>query len=223
MVLGRTNGAGGWAARRQRMRRQPSLCAGLLAIALLVWPLGARAEPQPYVFDKDHTSIAFSWDHLGLSRQGGRVLQHQGMLELDLENPEASRVEMTMKAASLWTGVEALDRHLRSPDFFHAARHPDITFKSTAVRKTGERAGELDGDLTILGITKQVTLEVTLNFSGEHPLAKINPAYKDLAAVGFSATAKLKRSDWGLQRGAPLISDEVRIVIEAELTRRPVQ
>lgn len=217
-MAGRSSGE---TVRRRAPHPRRAACAIVLAVALLIPPAGARAEPQPYVFDKDHTSITFSWDHLGLSRQGGRVLQHQGTLELDLESPEASRVDITMKAASLWTGVEALDRHLRSPDFFHAARHPDIAFKSTAVRKTGERAGEIDGDLTILGVTKQVTLSVTLNFSGEHPLAKINPAYKDLAAVGFSATAKLKRSDWGLQRGAPLISDEVRIAIEAELTRRP--
>lgn len=194
-----------------------------LVLALLVASRPAGAESQTYVFDKDHTSIAFSWDHLGLSRQGGRVMQHKGMLELDLESPEASRVEITMKAQSLWTGVEALDRHLRSPDFFNAARHPDITFKSTTVRKTGDKAGEVDGELTMMGITKPVTLAVTLNFSGEHPLAKINPAYKEMAAVGFSATATLKRSDWGLQRGAPLISDEIRIVIEAELTRRPPQ
>lgn len=209
---------------RSASRRRWQTASGLLLLAtagsILLAPTAARAEPQTYVFDKEQTSITFSWDHLGLSRQGGRVMGHQGKLELDLEHPEASQVEITMKAASLWTGVEALDRQLRGADYFDAARHPTITFKSTEVRRTGDRTGEVDGDLTILGITKPVTLAVTLNFAGDHPLAKINPAYKDLVAVGFSATTKLIRSAWGLSRGTPLVSDEIQVSIEAELTRR---
>lgn len=83
-----------------------------------------------------------------------------------------------------------------------------------------ERTGELTGDLTVMGITKPVTLYVVWNFSGEHPLAAVNPNYKDVFVAGFSATGVLRRSDWGLSRAVPLVSDEIELTIETELVRR---
>ncbi|HRD77769.1 MAG TPA: YceI family protein [Hyphomicrobiaceae bacterium] len=192
----------------------------LLALMIVAIAPAGRANAAPYVFDRDHTSITFSWNHLGLSRQAGRLLDHEGTLEFDPAEPEKSNVDVTLRPSSIWTGVAALDKHLKSADFFDIGRFPAITFKSTAVKKTGERTGEVTGDLTILGTTKPVTLQVTWNFTGEHPLAKLNPAYREKLVSGFSATARLLRSEWGMKRGMPLISDEIIVTIETELFRK---
>jgi polyisoprenoid-binding protein YceI len=85
---------------------------------------------------------------------------------------------------------------------------------------TGERSGQVSGDLTIRGTTRPVTLNVTWNFSGEHPLGLVNPSFAGKFVSGFSATTKLLRSEWGLGRGAPLISDEIDVAIEVEAVRR---
>jgi polyisoprenoid-binding protein YceI len=109
---------------------------------------------------------------------------------------------------------------LRSPDFFDVANYPAITFASTQVIVTGERTGQVIGDLTIHGVTRPVTLDVKWNFSGEHPLGLVNPSFSGKFVSGFSATTRLLRSEWGLGRGAPLISDEVDVTIEVEAVRR---
>lgn len=192
--------------------------AALGFVLLLAGPPPAAAET--YVFDKAHTNVSFSWNRLGISRQTGRVVDVDGRLEFDPESPEQASVDVTMRAASIWTGVDALDRHLRSPDFFDAARHPTITFRSTAVKRTGDRTAEVTGDLTILGKARPVTLTVHWNFTGEHPLSSVNPTYRDRVVSGFSARATVLRSEWGLSRATPLVADEVEIVIETELFRR---
>ena len=178
------------------------------------------AEPAKYVSERQHTNVSFSWNHLGLSKQTGRIIDVEATLLHDPEKPEESTLEVVMKPASMMTGVADLDRQLKGADYFDAGRHPTITFKSTGIKKTGEKSGEVVGDLTILGITKPVTLDVTLNFSGEHPLAPLNATYRDQFAMGFSAKAKISRSEWGLKRGTPLVSDEIEISIETEMIRR---
>jgi polyisoprenoid-binding protein YceI len=113
-----------------------------------------------------------------------------------------------------------LDRHLRSGDFFDVANHPVITFKSTKIVKTGDKSGEVTGDLTMLGVTRPVTLMVTWHFTGEHPLGRINAAYRDKTVSVFSAKAQIKRSEWGLNRVIPMVSDDIQISIETELIKR---
>ncbi|MGD9829671.1 MAG: YceI family protein [Hyphomicrobiaceae bacterium] len=191
----------------------------LLTLALLAMAsVAARADT--YVFDKGHTSIRFAWNHLGLSRPSGRFMDFDGRLEFDPTQPEKGRVEVTIKVASVWTGVAALDDHLKKADYFDAERFPTIHFKSTGVRKTGDKTGEVAGDLTIMGITKPVTLQVTWNFTGPHPLASLNPKYKGVFASGFSARTTIRRSEWGIKRSVPLVSDEILIEIETELSRK---
>lgn len=189
-------------------------CLALVASA----PSPGRADT--WVFDKQHTNVSFTWNRLGISRQTGRIVDVDGRVAFDPEDVEKASVDVSMRVASIWTGVEALDRHLRSPDFFDAARHPIITFRSTSVRKTGERTGEVTGELTILGQARPVTLNVHWNFTGEHPLSSANPAFRDKFLSGFSGRSTILRSEWGLSRGAPLVADEVDIAIEAELVRR---
>lgn len=190
----------------------------LLAAAAACAATAARADT--YVLDRSHTNITFSWDRLGITRQLGRVLDFEGTLELDVEKPEDARLEVTMQAASLSTGVAELDKHLRSSDFFDARRHPLITFKSTAVKRTGEKSAEVWGDLTIMGVAKPVILAVSLTFAGEHPLGRLNANFAGRHVAGFVATARIQRSDWGLSRGTPIASDEVDITINAELLRQ---
>jgi polyisoprenoid-binding protein YceI len=206
-------------AKQRSATRIGRLLAALLGIALL-WGAPPAADAASYAFVKDYTSVRFSWSNVGLSRQSARVLDIDGTVEFDPAEPEASRVDVIMKSSSLWTGVAAFDDTLKSIDFFDVRRHPTIRFRSTSARRKSDRTGELTGDLTIMGITKPVTLYVVWNFTGEHPLAAVNPNYKDVFVSGFSATGVLRRSDWGLSRAVPLVSDEVEITIETELIRR---
>lgn len=197
--------------------RSVRLAASILAMAAaLVVP--ARADV--YTFDPGYTNVTFSWNHLGLSRQSGRILQYGGVLEFDPMEPEQAKVDVALKVASLSTGVAQLDRDLRSSDFFDAARHPEIAFRSTSIRTTGEKTGEVEGDLTIMGETRPVVLQVRWNYTGEHPLAKLNPTYIGKFVSGFSARTTILRSAWGIKRAIPLVSDEIEISIETEWVRK---
>ena len=187
---------------------------------IMLAALAGAAHADTWVFDKAHTEIRFSWDHLGLSRKSGRFLDMDGTLEFSPTEPEKGQIEVGIRTASVITGVRELDDHLKSPDFFGATAHPRITFKSTGVTQTGERTGEVNGDLTIAGVSKPVTLDVKWNFTGEYPLSSINAAYQGKWVSGFSATTTIARSDFGLKRAIPLISDEIQITIEAELLRK---
>ncbi len=184
-------------------------------------PSSARADT--YVLDKDHTEVRFSWNHLGLSRQSGRFLDVAGTVEFDAAEPEATYADISIKLASLSTGVAALDEALvRTKDFFDVASFPAASFRSTEVKRTGGKTGLMVGDLTIGGISRPVTLDVTWNFTGEHPMARINPVYAGVHASGFSARTQLRRSDWGITRTIPYISDEIQITIETEMHRKSI-
>jgi len=195
------------------------LSAVILCLAMLC-PAPAVAEPHTYVFDKHYTNVTFAWNHLGLSRHSARILDLEGVLVLDPEKPEDTTIEVTLKPQSIVTGVAEFDRQLKGPDYFDVGRFQTIEFRSREVTKTGAKTGLLVGDLTIRGITRPVALAVTLNFLGEHPLGPLNATYLDKFVAGFSARAKINRSEWELKRGTPLVSDEVEISIEAELIRK---
>lgn len=181
----------------------------------------ASATPDTYTFDKDHTEIRFSWDHLGLSRQSGRFESVSGEVVFDPEKPEASRIDVRIPLKSLSTGVAALDDALlKTPDYLNVSQHPEITFKSSEVIMTTARTANVSGELTFNGVTRPVMLSVVWNFSGEHPLSKINPTYAGVYASGFSARTQILRSEFGITRSIPLVSDEIRISIETELHRR---
>ncbi|MCH5378149.1 MAG: YceI family protein [Planctomycetes bacterium] len=197
-------------------------CAMLLAPAVLsVMDVPAHAAPESYTFDKSHTEIRFSWDHLGLSRQSGRFLDIAGEVVFDPERPETSRIDVRIPVKSLTTGVPALDDVLlKTPDYLNVAANPDITFKSTGVVMTTAKTANVSGELSFNGFTRPAMLSVVWNFSGEHPLSKINPVYAGVYASGFSARTQILRSEFGITRSIPLVSDELRITIEAELHRR---
>lgn len=199
----------------------PTLSALAAAVTLLALPHTASADV--YEIDKDHTEVRFTWDHVGMSRQGGRFRDVSGTLSFDPINPGASTVDVRIKVASISTGVPKLDDQLvRSGEFFDAQAFPLITFKSTSVAPSVDRKAQVTGNLTVNGVTKPVVLDVRWNFTGEHPLAPINPVYKETFSSGFSATTQILRSDFGISRTIPFVSDEIRITIETEMHRKQV-
>jgi polyisoprenoid-binding protein YceI len=160
--------------------------------------------------DPDHTDVVATWSHLGFSNPMAHFGDVDGTIVYDAEDVGRSLVTATIPLTGLNAHVEKFDEHLRSDELFDLAKFPTITFKSNKVEATGsDKALRVTGDLTVRGITRPVTLEVTLNGMGEHPMAK-------RPAIGFDATTTLKRSDFGLGYAVPAVSDEVRIRITTE-------
>ena len=169
-----------------------------------------------YEFDAAHSAIEFTVKHMMVSTVRGRFKTFTGDLDIDEQNPAASSVDFNIDVASVDTGQEARDNHLRSPDFFDVAQFPTITYKSTAVEPSGDNTYRVTGDLTIHGVTKSHTLEVTREGPATSPYGKVVNA--------FSISTKISRKEFGLEwnvaleSGGWLVSDEVKIHIEAEVT-----
>ena len=188
----------------------------LLVAALFAFAGSAFAAPVTYKLDPKHTNVLATWNHFGFSNPSLNFGQADGTLVYDAENVSNSSVQVTLP----FTGVSALaDQfydHLAGDKWFDAAKYPNATFKSTKVEAAGEGKLKVTGDLTIKDITKPVVLDVHLNKVGEHPMAKV-------PAIGFDATATVKRSDFGVGAYAPMVSDEVTLRITTEATASKVE
>ena len=188
----------------------------LLVAALFAFAGSAFAAPVTYKLDPKHTNVLATWNHFGFSNPSLNFGQADGTLVYDAENVSNSSVQVTLP----FTGVSALaDQfydHLAGDKWFDAAKYPNATFKSTKVEAAGEGKLKVTGDLTIKDITKPVVLDVHLNKVGEHPMAKV-------PAIGFDATATVKRSDFGVGAYAPMVSDEVTLRITTEATAPTVE
>lgn len=182
----------------------------LLSLSLLV-SAPALAQAPTYDIDASHTRIFFRVDHAGFSDLVGEFKSYKGHFTFDEKAPETSAAEISIDVASVETSSKELDGKLLSSQFFDEKKFPSITFKSTKVTKTGDNKGTLSGDLTLHGVTKPITFDVTFNKGAE-----FMGSYK----TGFTATASLKRSDFGVDKYVPTVSDEVVIEIETEGTRR---
>jgi polyisoprenoid-binding protein YceI len=178
--------------------------AGLLGVAI-----SAQAAPVTYKLDPGHTMVLFSWNHFGYSNPTADFGLGEGTVVFDEQNPAKSSVDVTLPLASLDTHVPALDKHLKEADFFDADKYPTVTFKSTKVQPLGGHKFNVTGDLTVHGVTKTVVLAATLNKVGPHPMSKAQ-------AIGFDATASIKRSDFGVGAYVPKVSDEISIRITTE-------
>ena len=172
----------------------------------------AKAEPGHYVLDKSHAKVVFSINHLGFSTYYGFFPDLSGTLDLDPTAPAKSALSVTINVAGMVTTDPKLDAKLKSDTFFDTAKFPKATFKSTALEVTGEGRGKLTGDLTLHGVTKPVTLDVTFNGAGTPPMTQ-------LYVVGFDAVGTLKRSDFGIKNFVPLVGDEVTLRISCEFDR----
>jgi polyisoprenoid-binding protein YceI len=181
----------------------------LQALAIMLSSVPASAADL-YTLDPDHTQTIFTINHLGYSIVTGNFHDIKGTLRLDERKPEASSVEVTIGTANVDTGVVARDDDLRSAEFFNVAKFPAMNFKSTRVKKKGAQSADVTGHLTLLGVTKPVTLKVTFNRMAPDFLR----ANKTVA--GFTATTTIRRSDFGMTTFLPLIGDEVHVAISAE-------
>lgn len=193
--------------------------AVLVCVAATGAVAASPADAEKWAIDTPTTQVMLSWDHLGIARHTARILDVRGTATFSPTDPEQGSVQATLRVGSLWTGTRELDDLMKGSDFLDATRHPEITFKSSTVAKTSERQGVITGELTILGVTRPVALQTSWNFTGEHPLGGINARYQGKWISGFSAETTILRSEWGIKRALPLVSDEIRITIEAELIR----
>ena len=175
-----------------------------LAEGLASLPAGA------YAVDPTHAYIQFQYNHLGFSNP---IIQFDEFsIDLDMADPAdptKSSIAVNIVGESVQTGSDIWHDHITSADWFDTDNNPEMTFKSTAISGSGD-SFQVTGDLTIKDITKPVTLDVKINGAKEHPFNK-------KPTIGISATGSVLRSDWGLGKNAPYISDEVNLVIEAEL------
>lgn len=184
------------------------LSLAVAASALLIAG-AARAEPVSYEFDKSHTQILFFSDHLGFSKQQGEFQEFDGYFIFDQASPENSAVEVKIKTASIDMDSERWDAHMKNEDFFNVEAYPEMTFKSTSIEVTGENTANITGDLTLLGQTHPVVLHVVHNKTGPHPMnAK--------SVSGFTATATLDRTKWGMNYGVPMMDPNIEIRIDVE-------
>ncbi len=174
---------------------------------------GAYAAKEKYTFDKAHTQILFFVDHLGFSMSQGEFHDYDGHFVFDRENPENSSVEVNIKTASIDMDHEKWNAHMKNEDFFHVEKFPEMTFKSTSIEQIDDNKGKITGDLTILGVTKPVTLDVTYNKSGTHPFSG------DFVS-GFSATTTIDRKEYGMTYGLPNIGQMVEVRLEVEGVRQ---
>ncbi|MEL6214202.1 MAG: YceI family protein [Pseudomonadota bacterium] len=165
-----------------------------------------------YQLEKTHAYLTFSYLHLGFSRPVVGFSDFDVSLNLNQDDVTASKLMVSINPASIDSGVEKFDDHLKSDDFFDIAAHSDISFTATGIEMTGENTMTITGDLTMKGITKPITLDATVNKAANHPMRKT-------PTIGISASGKLMRSDWDLGRYAPNVGDEVTLNIQVELIK----
>lgn len=190
----------------------------LVITAFLALPTAALAAPEAFTIDPYHTYPNFTVDHLGVSTMYGRFDKTSGKVTLDRAAKSGS-IDLTIETASVTTGdVErgsrprTRDEHLRSADFFNVAEFPKATFKSAKFTFNGDNLSAIDGDLTLIGVTKPVRLTVDR--------FKCNPASgNNKERCGGNATGKFKRSDFGMKYGVPNIGDEITLLVEFEATK----
>lgn len=187
------------------------LTAALLSACCLA---PAFAAPVEYAIDPNHSQVIVGWNHFGYSNIRGRFNVLEGSFVYDAENPAASSARATVLIESIDTGVDKLDAHLKSPDFFDVAKFAKAEFQSTKVEAAGEGKLALTGDLSIHGVTKPVTFQVTVNKIGDHPMKKI-------PAAGFDAHATVKRTEFGMPMAVPNVSDEITIDVTIEAFAKP--
>jgi len=171
----------------------------------------AFAAPETYIIEGTHTMPRFEYSHFGYSTQVSRFDKTSGTIILDRAAKTGS-VDVVIDAKSVSTGYPLFNEHIQGEDFFDTAKYPTITFKSKALKFDGDKLASVDGDLTIKGVTRPVTLTVTSFHCMPHPMRK-----KD--ACGANATTRIKRSEFNAGKHAPYVSDEVTLTIPVEAVK----
>lgn len=193
------------------MKKQIALAAMALTM------LSASAQTTKWVFDKTHSKIQFDVAHLVISEVTGQFKEYNGTVMSDKPDFSDAVINFTIETKSINTDDVTRDTHLQSPDFFDAAKYPEIVFKSKSMTSSGTNTYKLTGDLTMHGVTKTVTLDVQYNGTKNDPYGNTK--------AGFKITGKVNRTDYGLKYNAPLegggviIGEEVTITCKVELLK----
>jgi polyisoprenoid-binding protein YceI len=181
-----------------------------LAALTLAHPVLAA---ETYVFDKAHTNIQFSWDHFGFSTTSAEFEAFEGELRFDPEDRTNSSIDVTIDLDSVDSGYDTFNEHLtEKPEWFDTDQYPEATFTSTGIEAIGDNRLRVTGDLTLKGVTREVTLETTINKIGQHPITNAK-------TIGFDATTTVSRSAFDMGKYAPSVGDEVTISISSEMQR----
>ena len=180
----------------------------VLVAALGAFSAAAFAAPETFNVEPTHTYPRFEYSHFGYSNQQQRFDKTSGKIVIDRAAKTGS-VDVSIDTTSVNTGYALFNQHIQAEDYFDTARYPAITFKSTKVRFDGDKPVAVEGNLTIKGVTRPVTLTVTSFHSMPHPMLK-----KD--AIGANATTKVKRSEFNMGKNVPYVSDEVTLTIAVE-------
>ena len=171
----------------------------------------AMAAPETFVVDPTHTAPRFEYNHLGYSNQVHRFDKTEGKIVFD-KTAKTGSVDISIDVKSVNTGYGEFNQHIQGEDFFDTAKFPTITFKSKKVVFKKDKPVKVEGDLTIKGVTKAVTLNVSSFHAMPHPMVK-----KD--AIGANASVKIKRSEFNMGKYAPYVSDEVTLSIAVEAVK----
>ncbi len=185
----------------------------ILTLALLLSVnTNSFAEATQYQIEKNHTSVTWFANHFGYSNPSGKFTDIDGTITFDEKSPATSAVDVTIKIASLSTGLPKFEQHLKTADFFNVEKYETAKFVSKKVVVTGKNKAKVHGELTLVGVTKPVVLDVKFNKIGTSPITQKE-------TVGFSATAEIARSEFGINYAIPGVSDKVKLLIEAEANR----
>ena len=189
----------------------------LAAAALAALPSLALAETETFNLDKNHSQVGFKVRHF-VSKVGGRFGDYEGTVNIDRAKPEASSVEITIKTDSINTDNAQRDGHLKSPDFFDAAKFPTITFKSTKIVAKGNNAYDVTGDFTLHGVTKSIVVPVSFLGFIKDP--------RGGEKAGFEGTTTINRKDYGiiwnqnLDAGGAVLGDDVTVDLNFEANKK---
>ena len=184
-----------------------------LGVTLWLNPVSGQAETARYVVDPDHSIVEFKVAHMVISKTTGHFKEYSGFIDMDPEAGTVNTIEATIKTASVTTNQEKRDAHLRNPDFFDVEKYPTMTYKMKSYSKAGDGYSAI-GDLTLHGVTKEVTLTGNFNGVTKDPWGNTR--------AGFTAEGKLNRKDFGtvwnkaLDSGGLVVGDEVWIKLDIE-------
>ena len=183
------------------------LSTAVLTASLVLSAPVAMAEPETYIIDDEHFSMSFEVNHIGYAPVMGMFRDVEGQFDYDEETRQLTSGTLTFKSKSVFTNHDKRDGHLRNDDFLNSGKFPDITFEITGFENTGDNTGIVTGDLTLLGKTRPVDVDVTLNKSADYPIG-----HEDYT-LGITAEATIKRSNWGMTYGIDqdLVGDDVRL------------
>lgn len=176
-----------------------------IAAATIALP---AAAVDSYTIDSRHTFPSFEINHLGFSTQRGRFNKTSGKITLDMAVKTGS-IDVVIDANSIDTGLEDLHKHLKGEDFLDTAQYPTLSFKSTKLKFNGDQLVSADGELTLHGVTKPVSLTIDAFKCAPHPMMK-------KTVCGANAVTTIKRSEFGISKYVPAVGDEVKIAIQIE-------